>query len=93
MSKMLGLTFLNWTDALKLIMCVCVHTKLLQLCLSLCDPKNHSSPGFLVHGILRQEYWSGFPCPPPDDAPNPEIEPQFLRCPALAGGFFTTSTT
>ena len=23
----------------------------------------------------RQGYWSGLPCPPPEDLPNPEIEP------------------
>jgi len=26
-------------------------------------------------GFSRQEYWSGFPCPPPRDLPNPGIEP------------------
>ena len=24
----------------------------------------------------RQEYWSGLPCPPPGDLPNPRIEPR-----------------
>ena len=24
----------------------------------------------------RQEYWSGFPCPPPRDLPNPGIKPE-----------------
>ena len=38
-------------------------------------------------GFPRQEYWSGFPFPPPGDLPDPGIEP---RSPALAGGFFTT---
>ena len=33
------------------------------------------------------------PCPPPGDIPNSGIEPASLRSPALAGGFFTTSTT
>ena len=23
----------------------------------------------------RQEYWSGLPCPPPGDLPNPGVEP------------------
>ena len=41
----------------------------------------------------RQEYWSGLPCPPPGDLPIPGIEPSSLMSPALAGGFFTTSTT
>ena len=31
-------------------------------------------------GLPRQEYWSGLPCPPPGDLPNPGIE---LRSPAL----------
>ena len=31
-------------------------------------------------GFSRQEHWSGLPCPPPWDPPNPGIEP---RSPAL----------
>ena len=38
----------------------------------------------------RQEYWSGLPCPPPGDLPEPGIEPTSLMSPALAGGFFIT---
>ena len=45
----------------------------------------------LSMGFSRQEYWSGLPCPPPGDLPNPGIEPAFLKSPALAGGFFTAS--
>ena len=41
----------------------------------------------------RQEHWSGWPCPPPGDLPNPGTEPVSLTSPALAGGFFTTSAT
>ena len=41
----------------------------------------------------RQEYWNGFPCPPPGDLPNPGIEPMSLMSPALADMSFTTSTT
>ena len=41
----------------------------------------------------RQEYWSGLPCTPPGDLPDPVIEPASLVSPALAGGFFTTSAT
>ena len=40
-----------------------------------------------------QEYWSGLPCPPPGDLPDPGIEPMSLMSPALAGGFFITSST
>ena len=41
----------------------------------------------------RQEYWSGMPFPSPGDLPDPGIESASLMSPALAGGFFTTSTT
>ena len=44
-------------------------------------------------GFSRQEYWSWLPCPPPGDLPHPEIKPVSLTSPALAGKFFTTSTT
>ena len=44
-------------------------------------------------GFFRQEYWSRLSCPPPGDLPDPGIEPMSLMPPALAGGFFTTSTT
>ena len=44
-------------------------------------------------GFSRQEYWSGLPCPPPGDPPKSGITPTSLMSPALAGGFFTTSTT
>ena len=41
----------------------------------------------------RQEYQSELLCPPPGDLPNPGIKPMFLKSPALAGRFFTTSAT
>ena len=44
-------------------------------------------------GFSRQECWSGLPCPSPGDLPNPGTEPESLISPALAGRFFTTSTT
>ena len=40
----------------------------------------------LFMGFPRQEDWSGLPCPPPGNLPDPGIEPE---SPALAGGFFT----
>ena len=41
----------------------------------------------------RQEYWSGLPCPPPRDLPDPGIESTSLMCRVLAGAFFTISVT
>ena len=51
----------------------------------------HQAP--LSMGFPRQEYWSGMPCSPPGDLPNPGTEPASLMSPVLAGGFFTTSIT
>ena len=45
----------------------------------------------LSMGFSRQECWSGLPCPPPGDLPNPGIEPASLTSLALAGGFFNTT--
>ena len=50
-----------------------------------------SLPGSSVHGIHRQEYWSGLPFPPPGHLPDPGTEPASLLSPTLAGGFFTTA--
>ena len=47
----------------------------------------------LSMGFPRQEYWSGLPCPPPGDLPNPGIEPTSLRYPALVCRFFITGAT
>ena len=44
----------------------------------------------LSMGFSRQQYWSGLPCPPPRDLPDPGIKPASLISPALAGVFFTT---
>ena len=41
-------------------------------------------------GFPRQEYWSGLPVLSPGDLPDPGIEPESPKSPALAGGFFTT---
>ena len=48
----------------------------------------HQAP--LSMGFSRQEYFSGLPCPPPGDLPDPGIEPASVASPALAGRFFTT---
>ena len=49
-----------------------------ESCLTICNPTDWSLPGSSVHGIFRQEYWSGFPCPSPRDLPDPGIEPHLL---------------
>ena len=37
-------------------------------------------------GFSRQEYWSGLPCLPPGDLPDPGIKPSSLASPALQVG-------
>ena len=55
-----------------------VHVCSPQSCLTLCDPvQARQAP--LSMGFFRQEYWSGLPYPPPEDLPNPEIEPVLLH--------------
>ena len=62
-----------------------------QLYLTLCNTKDcvFEELGRLLcpWGFSRQEYWSAFPCPPPGDLPNPEME---LRSPALQADSLTT---
>ena len=47
----------------------------------------------LSMGFSRQGYWSGLPCSPPGDLPNPGIEPTSLTSYGLASRFFTTGAT
>ena len=47
----------------------------------------------LSMGFSKQRYQNGLPFPPPGDPPDPVIEPTSFMSLALAGGFFTTSTT
>ena len=56
----------------------CLCAKSLQCCLT--DPMDCS-----LHGIFRQEYWSGLPCPPPGNLLHPGIKP---ASPAFQADFF-----
>ena len=67
--------------------CVIRHLSRVQLFAALWTAACQAS---LSMGFSRQEYWSGLPCPPPGDLPDPRIEP---TPPGLAGAFFTTSAT
>ena len=53
--------------------------KLLQSCPTLCGPVDSSPQDSSVHGFFRQEYWSGLPCHPPRDLPDPGIK-HYLSC-------------
>ena len=71
-------------------LCVLSHFSCVRLFVTLWTIA-HLAP--LPMGFSRQEYWSGLPCLPPGDLPDPCIESASLMSPALAGGFFTTSAT
>ena len=55
-----------------------------QSCLTLFDPWTVACRAPLSVGFSQQEYWSGLPCPPPGDLPDPGIELASLVSPALA---------
>ena len=91
------------TPCPKMSLCVCPNFFLLHfvlcllscfncvwLCVSLWTVAHQAT---LSMGFSRQENWSGLPCPPPGDLPDPGIKPVSLMSPALAGGFFTNSAT
>ena len=91
------------------LVCVCVYVsvqslsrvqlfailcaKSLQMCLTLCDPMDCSLPGFSVHSPLQERILEWVAMPSSGDLPDPGIECTSLMSPALAGGFFTMSTT
>ena len=64
----------------------CVHASVLTLCVWL-----FVNLWTVVHQV--PEHWSGLPCPPPGDFPDPGIKPASLTSSELAGRFFTTETT
>ena len=80
------------TMGMRSALCACVLSGFsrVRLCATLWT-RARQAP--LSTGFSRQEYWSGLPCPPPGDLPDPGMEPWSLVSPALAGGLFTASDT
>ena len=64
-----------------------------QSCLILCNPMDYSLPGSSIHGISQARILEWIAISFSGDLPDPGIEPAYLMPPALAGRFFTTSTT
>ena len=61
----------------------CISAKSLQSCLTLATLWTVAYQAPLPMGFSRQEYWSGLPCPPPGDLPNPGAILTSLAAPAL----------
>ena len=47
---------------------------------------------FLSMGFSRKKYWSGLPCPPPGDLPDPGVKPMSPVAPALQADFYHWAT-
>ena len=78
----------TWASGAFLCTCLSWHTEtevstfiLWNRCESLSRVRHFVTPWTVAHqaplsiGFPRQEYWSGYPCPPPRDLPNPGTEP------------------
>ena len=78
LTQLSDLTDLNCVSCV----CVCVHATCTHSAMSefLWSWGLYPSRLPCPWGVSRQEYWSGLPCSPPGDLPEPEIEP---KSPAL----------
>ena len=70
-----------------------MRAKLLQVCLTLCDSMDRSPPGSSVHGILPARILEWVAMPSSRGSSRLWDRMVSLLSPALAGRFFTTSST
>ena len=63
------------TTSFTLVVVLCLVA---QLCLTLQLHGLYPTRLLCPWGFSRQDYWSGLPCPPPWDLPNPGIKPRSL---------------
>ena len=79
MFKMLFVTLLL------IIKCMCMQSySSSQILLQLSQTAARQAP--LPMGFSRQQYWSGLPCPPPGDLPDPGTDPHLLCLPPRQAG-------
>ena len=74
----------NCTSGTKLYI-AWVHAKSLQLCLTLCNLMDCSSPDSSIQGTLGKN-WRGLPFPSAEDLPDPGMEPASPMSPAWQVG-------
>ena len=72
---------------------LCRHAKLLQLCLTLCDPMDYSPPGSSVLGILQARIleWVTISSSRGSAQPRDQTRISYVCC--IGGRFFITSAT
>ena len=75
---------------LNILPSACMCAKSLPSCLALSNLMGCSPPGSSAPGIFQARIVEWLPCPPPEDLPDPGIEPASA---ALAGRFFITGAT
>ena len=80
-------------SCLKFLCAACMHTKSLQLCLTLCNPMDHRLLSSSVHGILQARIleWVAMPSFRESSQPRDWTCVSYVSC--IGSGFFTTSTT
>ena len=68
----------------------CVHAKLIQSCLTLCDPMDYSLPGYSVHGILQAGIlaWAAIPFSRGSSQPRDQTQVSFVSCMGKRLSFF-----
>ena len=81
-----------WFPVVSLVPKTCIRAKLLQY-VWLCDAMDCILPGSSFHGVLQARILEWVAMSLLGDLPDSRIEATPLMTPALAGGFFTTSTT
>ena len=72
---------------------VCVCAKSLQSCSTLCNPTDQSPPGSSIHGIFHAGILQRVAMPSSWGSSQSRDRTTFLTSLALAGKFFTTTTT
>ena len=73
--------------------CVCARVRVCSVILLFVATWSVAHHAPLSMELFWQKYWSRVPFPNRGNLPDPGIEPMSLASPALAGIFFTTSTT
>ena len=72
---------------------MCVHAKLLQSSLTLCNPMEHTPPVFSVCGILQARILEWVAMSSSRGSSQPRDRTHVSHLPALTGAFFTISAT
>ena len=73
----------NQVKILTITICLCMCAKLLQLCLTLCNPMDCSLPFSSVHGILQARILEGAAMPSSRESSPPGIKPASPAAPEL----------